>query len=125
MKKYIVIVLLPLLLIACEPPKEKKSAQLTKVKQIDKHCKEVEVTLYNGGKVTFKSSSSMKKLTGSSELDHVTVYRTITDGCDCKELWKVDNMSPVKNIATILLSAHDVKLRKLEYRQGFVSAIYK
>lgn len=128
MKQYIVLVIIIFAFVSCnnEEASKASSVPVTKVKVVDADCQKVEVILNDGNVVMFQSETSMKKLAGSKQLDHVTIYRTITDDADSKELWKVDNQLPLVKIDTTILCIYDGdKLRKLEYRQGYISVIYK
>ncbi len=122
MKKIINIVLVcGLILVSCNNAEETSTTTpTTKVNQIDENCTKVEVTLYKGGAVVFTSSSRIKNMVGKLQLDRVTVYRVI----GYSDNWEVDNKSPL-SVDTTLLLLDGANLRKLEYRQGFVSAIYK
>lgn len=108
---------------------------LQKTNAIDENTRKIEVTLDKGGTIIWGEGTDVTIdyhgfYKGMKYLDKVTIWRSLCEECSNQESeWTIDNLQPQTKIDTIFMDfdydGSNPYLRKLEYRQGYISGIYK
>ncbi len=133
MKHLIVLCMTTLLMIGCvqKNPEttETTKPQITKKQKsnvVTDSTTKIEILLDKGGTIICESNENISCVKNKKYLDKITVYRiTSNNDSDRSTNWIIDTKYPLTKIDTTLLFCGEYGLRKLEYRQGYISAIYQ
>lgn len=132
MKNVITLCIATLLMSCAQSNPEGNNAntqQITKPNKtnvVTDNTTKIEILLDKGGKVTFESQTNITRSKNKKYLDRVTLYRIIaSDDSDFSTDWMIDTKSPLTKIDTTFLFCGDNGLKKLQYHQGYISAIYQ
>lgn len=133
MKHLIVLCMTTLLMIGCvqKNPEttETNKPQITKKQKsnvVTDSTTKIEILLDKGGTVICESNENISCVKNKKYLDKITVYRIISNNDSERSTnWIIDTKYPLTKIDTTLLFCGDNGLKKLQYRQGYISAIYE
>lgn len=132
MKKFIILCIATLFMSCAQSNSENTEAtttQITKPQKTDivtDKTTKIEVLLDKGGTVIMASNENITRAKNKKYLDKITVYKIISSNdTDRSTNWILDTKSPLTKVDTTLLFCSDYGLKKLQYRQGYISAIYE
>ncbi len=131
MKNFIILCITTLFMSCAQNNPENTEATTTRITKpqktdivTDKTTK-IEVLLDKGGTVTMVSEENIILAKNKKYLDKITVYKIIANSTDRSTNWIIDTKSPLTKIDTTFLCCGEYGLKKLQYRQGYISAIYE